>query len=77
MTPRRCTRVAGCGVENGGDGLVCVYAASVEHHHTLAQAMLTARAELEELPQPSWCPRVQEYLSDEDSDEFEWTDETG
>lgn len=53
-------------------------AASVEHHHALAQAMLAARAELEELPQPSWRPRVQEYLSDEDSDEFEWTDdETG
>lgn len=69
---------AGCGVENAGDGLVCVYAASVEHHHALAQAMLAARAELEELPQPSWRPRVQEYLSDEDSDEFEWTDdETG
>ena len=40
--------------------------------------MLAARAELEELPQPSWRPRVQEYLSDEDSDEFEWADdETG
>jgi hypothetical protein len=69
---------AGCGVENAGDGLVCAYAASVEHLHALAQAMLAARAELEELPQPSWRPRVQEYLSDEDSDEFEWTDdETG
>jgi len=69
---------ADCGVESAGDGLVCVYAASVENLHALAQTMLAARAELEELPQPSWRPRVQEYLGCEDSDEFEWTDdETG
>lgn len=69
----------GCGVASVDDwGLVCVYAASVDQLHVLAQAMLTARTELEELPQPSWRPRVQEYLACEDSDEFEWTDdETG
>jgi hypothetical protein len=33
--------------------------------------MLGARAELEELPQPAWRLRVQEYLSCEDPDEFE------
>jgi hypothetical protein len=64
-----------CGVESMEGGLVCVYAASVEHLHALAQAMLGARAELEELPQPAWRLRVQEYLSGEDPDEFEWADD--
>ena len=66
---------AHCGVESAEGGLVCVYATSVEHLHALAQAMLAARAELEKLSQPAWRPRVQEYLSDEDSGEFEWTDD--
>ncbi len=66
---------ANCGVENAEDGLVCVYAASVGHLHALAQTMLAARAELEELPPPPWRPRVQEYLSGDDSDEFGWTDD--
>jgi hypothetical protein len=66
---------AGCGVESMDGGLVCVYAASVRHLHALAQAMLDARAELEELPQPAWRPRVQEYLTGDDSNEFEWTDD--
>jgi len=66
---------AGCGVENMEGGLVCVYSASVRHLHALAQAMLDARAKLEELPPPAWLPRVQEYLSADDTDEFEWTDD--
>jgi hypothetical protein len=37
--------------------------------------MLAARPEWEELSQPAWLPRVQEYLTGDDSDEFEWTDE--
>lgn len=49
---------ARCGVESMEGGLVCVYAASVEHLHALAQAMLGARAELDGLPQPAWRPRV-------------------
>jgi hypothetical protein len=69
---------AGCGVESMEDGLVCVYAASVDHIHALADMMLAARGELVELPQPSWRPRVQEYLDCEDPDEFQWSDdETG
>jgi hypothetical protein len=67
-----------CGVESMEDGLVCVYAASVEHIHALAEMMLAARGELVGLPQPSWRPRVQEYLDCEDPEEFEWSDdETG
>jgi hypothetical protein len=66
---------ARCGVESMEGGLVCVYAASVRHLHALAQAMLDARAELERLPPPAWLPRVQEYLTGDDSDEFEWTDD--
>jgi hypothetical protein len=65
----------GCGVESMDGGLVCVFAASVRHLHGLAQAMLAARAELEKLPSPAWLPQVEEYLADEDSDEFEWTDD--
>jgi hypothetical protein len=66
---------ADCGLESMESGLVCVYAASVEHLHALAQALLAARAGLEQLPQPAWLPRVQEYLSGEDGDEFEWADD--
>ena len=70
-----CAGHAGCGVDSMQDGLVCVYAASVEHLHALAEAMLASRAELEELPQPPWLPRVREYLSGEDGDEFAWADD--
>lgn len=65
---------AGCGVESAG-GLISVYAPSVGHLHTLAQTMLAARGKLEELPQPSWYPRVREYLDCEDPDDFEWADD--
>lgn len=65
---------ADCGVESA-EGLVCVYAASVQHLHALAQIMLASQADLERLPQPSWRPRVQEYLDCEDPDDFEWADE--
>ncbi len=66
---------AGCGVESMEDGLVCVYAASVDHIHSLAETMLAAQAELAELPPPPWRPRVQEFLDHEDPEEFEWTDD--
>lgn len=66
---------ADCGVESTEDGLVCVYATSVEHIHSLAEMMLAAQAELAELPPPSWRPRVQEFLDCEDPEEFEWTDD--
>jgi hypothetical protein len=65
---------AGCGVESA-QGLISVYAASVTRLHTLAQTMLAARDELEDLPQPSWYPRVQEYLNCEDPDDFVWADD--
>jgi hypothetical protein len=66
---------AGCGVESMEGGLVCVYAASVRHLHALAQALLAARAELEQLPPPAWLPRVQEYFTCDNSDDFEWADD--
>jgi hypothetical protein len=69
-----CAARIGCGVESMEDGLVCVYAASVGHIHSLAETMLAARAELEGLPSPSWHPRVHEFLACEDPEEFEWTD---
>jgi leader peptidase (prepilin peptidase)/N-methyltransferase len=62
---------AGCGVESA-EGLISVYAASVGRLHALAQTMLAARGELEELPQPSWYLRVREYLDCEDPNDFEW-----
>jgi hypothetical protein len=65
---------ADCGVESA-EGLVCVYAASVEHLHAMAQVMLAAQADLEQMPQPSWRPRVQEYLDCEDPGDFEWADD--
>lgn len=66
---------ARCGVESTGDGLVCVYAASVENLHSLAETMLAAQKELAGLPPPPWRQRVQEFLDCEDPEEFAWTDD--
>lgn len=65
---------AGCGAEST-EGLVCVYAASVEHLHAMAEMILVSQAEMERIPEPSWRPRVQEYLDYEGPDDFEWSDD--
>jgi hypothetical protein len=55
---------AGCGAESA-EG-VCVYAASVEHLHAMAEIIFASQAEMDRLAPPSWRPRVQEYLDCED-----------
>jgi hypothetical protein len=65
---------AGCGAESA-ESLICVYAASAEHLHAMAEIILASQAEMNRLPQPSWRPRVQEYLNCEDPDDFEWFDD--